>query len=401
LKAQIYLETREGQKRKNGYPVVVDLHHNNKRLFFTLKLYFEKADWDFKNQLPKKDKTLFVIVKKKKLLLENILLDIMAGEKYSLEKVKNLLIGENKKTAASSFLDFFLEFIKEKEAAKNIATAKSYQNARNQLKIFRSKLLFSDIDYTLLNDFKQWQFKEGNSKSTIHTYLRKYRTVYNEACRRKLTIDIKPFDSVFNGITVKANRTKKRNITKQDIYKLEAVSGVSMYHQRAVDLWLLLFYFGGQDLKDVYYLEHAQIKKNRVYFMRGKLAGAGYQFDLQITEKAQKIIDKYKVSGKYVFPWRKDFDGYKNFRDNLRRSLDLVQIAQKINVLPLGGFIRIKVARHTFATIGKQLFIDADLLRELMGHERNDVDTIYKDKFPEKVRDEAHLKILSWFICVE
>ena len=129
--------------------------------------------------------------------------------------------------------------------------------------------------------------------------------------------------------------------------------------------------------------------------MRGKLAGTGYEFDLKIVEKAQIIIDKYKVKGKYVFPWRKDFEGYRSFRNNLRRSLDFVQEQEKIEVLPLGGFIRIKVARHTFATIGKQLFVETDLLRELMGHERNDVDTIYKDKYPEDVRDAAHLKIIE------
>ena len=30
-----------------------------------------------------------------------------------------------------------------------------------------------------------------------------------------------------------------------------------------------------------------------------------------------------------------------------------------------------------------------------MGHERSDVDTIYKDWYPQKVRDEAHLKIVT------
>ena len=395
MKGHIFLEVREGQKRKNGFPVVVDLRHKNKRLFFTLKLYFEKKDWDFKSQLPKNDKQMFVIVKKKKLLLENILLDVLSGDQYSLEQVKKLLLGETETAKTTSFLNFFLEFIQEKKIGNNIATAKSYENAFNRLLLFREKIFFEDVTYNLLNEFKQWRLNDGNSKSTVHTYLRKFRTVYNEACRRKLTTDQKPFDGIFKGITIKANRTKKRNITKESIAKLEALKNLSMYHQRAVDLWLLMFYFGGQDLKDVYYLETKQLQKNRVYFMRGKLAGAGYQFDLKIVEKAQKIIDKYQVAGKDVFGWRKDFDGYKNFRDNLRRSLDFVQKQEKIQVLPLGGFIRIKVARHTFATIGKQLFIDADLLRELMGHERNDVDTIYKDKFPEKIRDLAHLKIIE------
>jgi integrase len=72
-----------------------------------------------------------------------------------------------------------------------------------------------------------------------------------------------------------------------------------------------------------------------------------------------------------------------------------VQKKLKIKVRPLDGNIGIKVARHTFATFGKNLFIDADCLRELMGHERDDVDTIYKDRYPEAIRDEAHLKIID------
>jgi integrase len=168
-----------------------------------------------------------------------------------------------------------------------------------------------------------------------------------------------------------------------------------MMHQRAADLFLLMFYFGGQDLKDIYYLEQSQINNGRIYFQRGKLSGNGYEFDLKITKKAQIILDKYTVAGKYVFAWRKDFAGYKHFRDNLRRSFDKLQELTKIQVLPMGGELRIKVARHTFATIGKQLFVETDLLRELMGHERDDVDTIYKDKYPQEVRDLAQLKIIS------
>ena len=395
MKGKIYLDNRVNQRRKNGFPVIVDLHSKGKRLVFTLKINLEETNWDFEKNLPKVNIPEFVVVKKKQLQLEVLLLDVVAGKKYSLLEVKRLLLGEVEEVASTSFFEFFSLFIKEKNQAKKTATALSYQNAKNILQVFRSELQFSDLDYNLFNQFKAWRLKLGNSKSTVHTYLRKYRAVYNESVRRGMASDSKPFEGVFKGVTVKANRTKKRNISKSDICKLEALSGLSMYHQRAVDLWLLMFYFGGQDLKDVYYLEKTQLNNGRVYFTRGKLGGNGYQFDLKILPKAEKIIDKYKVKGKYVFPWRKDFDGYKQFRDNLRRSMDKVQELTEIEVLPLGGYIRIKVARHTFATIGKQLFIEADLLRELMGHERNDVDTIYKDKYPQEVRDEAHLKIIG------
>ena len=51
--------------------------------------------------------------------------------------------------------------------------------------------------------------------------------------------------------------------------------------------------------------------------------------------------------------------------------------------------------RHSFRTIAKFLFIDVDIVRELMGHERKDIDTIYADKYSEKTRDEAHFKIIE------
>jgi hypothetical protein len=74
----------------------------------------------------------------------------------------------------------------------------------------------------------------------------------------------------------------------------------------------------------------------------------------------------------------------------------MVQQDCGIEVMPTGGNLSVKVARHSFATIGKRLGIEEDILRELMGHERNDVDNYYKDRYPMKVRDEALWKIIDF-----
>ena len=66
-----------------------------------------------------------------------------------------------------------------------------------------------------------------------------------------------------------------------------------------------------------------------------------------------------------------------------------------IKILPTGGNLSVKVARHTFGNRAKQLMIDTDIIRELMAHERNDVDNFYKDKFSEEVRDQALFKIID------
>jgi hypothetical protein len=38
---------------------------------------------------------------------------------------------------------------------------------------------------------------------------------------------------------------------------------------------------------------------------------------------------------------------------------------------------------------------DQDLIRELMGHEQNDIDTIHRDKYPEAERDAIQEDVTS------
>ena len=395
MKAKLYLDVRKSSLRKNGFPIVVSLNMKGKRKLVTLKHYSFDTDWDFDLQQPLKDKRLLLYVKKKRLRLDELVFESQTGVTTSLESVKRILLGQSEIVSDMTFYEFFNLFISELIEEGRSGNAAAYKTAKEQLQKFRLQVEFSEIDYSLLQDFKHSRIALGNSKNTIHTYLRKYRAVYNEAVRRKLIKDQQPFVGVFKGITVKSNRTKKKHISKDSIRLLENLVDLPIAQQRAVDLWLLQFYFAGQDLMDIYNLETNKIQNGRVFFQRGKLGEDGYQFDLKIVPKADKILNKYRVSGEFVFPWRKDYAGYITFRNNMRRSLHVVQEKNKIEILPLGGKLGSKVARHTFATIGKQLSVETDLLRELMGHERNDVDTIYKDKYPEETRDAAHLKIID------
>jgi len=388
------LDTRTSQYRKKGFPVVVFLHKNKAQKKINLKLFFELKDWNFQKQLPKNNKQITLLINKKKNLLDEIHLKSLDGELFNLEDIKKLLLNDLYFVPQQTFTSFYKEYMKELLLDNKIATLKKYENAFNQLHFFNKSIEFSELNYVFFHSFKQARLRLKNSKNTIHTYLTVYRSVYNEAVRRGVVLDKKPFLGVFKSVFVKANRTKKRNISKQSIIQLENAKELTLAEKRAKDLFLLLFYFGGQDLKDVYYLKKSALANGRVYFMRGKLIDSGFEFDLKIYSKAQSIIDLYLAPGEFVFPWRKDFTGYKTFRDNFRRNLIKVQQKLNIQLLPLGGVMGVKVARHSFATIAKNLFIDGDLLRELMGHERSEVDTIYKDKYTEEVRDKALFKII-------
>jgi integrase len=270
---------------------------------------------------------------------------------------------------------------------------KVYKNVWAQFENIMNDLAASEINFAILTIFKNNMINKGNSKATIHGYLSILRSLYNQSSIKYGFENLKPFAGVFSGLKVKSYNSKKKHIAKEDIQKLESWTGPKLKTE-AVDFFLLQFYFAGADLIDIYYLENAQLVKNRLYFERGKTS-TGKLIDITIHPKAAAILKKYKNSSKYVFEFRKDIKGYETFRSRYAKNLSKVQEQLEINVMPMGGNLGVKVARHTFATIGKNLMIEADILRELMGHERDEVDNYYKDKFPQKIRDAALFEIIG------
>lgn len=271
--------------------------------------------------------------------------------------------------------------------------AKVYLNFLNQVRPFLKNKIISEIDYEMLNRFKNYQLGIGNSKNTVHQYLRTFRAIYNKAVLKHGVIDKKPFNGLFDGLKVKSYQNKKKYITKESFTIIEGVIWTEK-EQRYIDLWLLQFYFGGCDLIDLYYLPKNMIRKGRIYFERGKTS-TGLLIDLKIHPKAAALLDKFNNETEWLIDGRKDVKGYETFRGNYASTLKEMQVKYKIDVMPTGGNIGSKVARHSFAMIAKNLNLEPDLIRELMGHERDDVDQYYKDRFPEAVRDEALFRIIG------
>lgn len=271
---------------------------------------------------------------------------------------------------------------------------KVYRNVRAQFERFGANLGLSDLDAAVLVRFKNYQLGIGNSKNTVHNYLRTVRAVWKKAAVKYKLPTSNPFDGLFSGLTVKSYAGKKKHIDRDAIRLLETAD-LPVHYRKYVDLWLLQFYFGGADLIDVYYLYKLNVRKGRVYFERQK-TGTGLPIDLAVHPKAQAIIGRYKKDGnEWLFPWGKDKSLYESFRAASGKALRQVQQQLNIEVLPVGGYFGSKVARHTFATLAKQLFIEEDLLRELMGHERDAVDNYYKDRYPVQVRDAALFRVID------
>jgi len=390
-----------------GYPLTYVISHNGKRKKYQIGLsrpeHFIESECLISKKHPDYDILMPEItafsLKARAILVKRpddiaAVYDAMFGKPVvfgSFYSMANEII-EDMKARASDF-----EKRKMYESSgKLYGGAKAYRDALSSFNGFKPDVALMDIDYALLLKYRNARENAGNSKATIAFYLRELRALYNKILKlHKIDDTNKPFAGAFAGLTVKSHASRKKNVSRAVVEQIEGIKHTVESMHRWTDLWLLQFYFAGSDLKDVYYLKHAQLRNGRVYFTRAK-TDTEVIIDLAIHPKAQAIIDKYKTSdGEYLFPWRKDTDGYKTFRHKMSTVLIKIQKRYGIELEGMGGNLGIKVARHTFANLGKQLYTDPELLGELQGHLSGDVSNYYKDRFPQAARDEAHFRIIG------
>lgn len=268
---------------------------------------------------------------------------------------------------------------------------KRYYTIQVKLEQYYKQIPYSSITKWWVRQLQQKLIDDTLiSDSTVTDYLSRIKSLYG-----KMILDCDLPDSnafkqpLFKG-SVRAYESRKKRLDNKSLKLLSSVDCKGNV-KRARDTFMVLFDLCGCDLTDLYFLKRNQINNGRIFLERSKVRGSS--MDLIITERIAQYIEDYaNVKGVYLFPWRKDVDGYKTWRDNARR--DLRKAAKMANIKDVsGGNISMKCARHTFASRAKELGVDGDLLRELMGHRRNDIDNYYKEAYPEKIRNKAQFKV--------
>ena len=393
MKAKIQLYQNDGESL-HGYPVKLILSHERKTRRKTLS-YSNLNDWDLLKNLPLKTHPDFEELYSRILNMKAKSIKFDFRELTDFEDAFELLLDKRKKKVDlfSEWADQRISFMEKNNRPGN---ADAYRTAKNQLDKFAPYLKLSEITPRLLDNFKVFKKSEGLKNTSIKNYLVEIRAIYNAAVKAGIVEDSKPFTGVLNNLAIQKRRQRNRYLAPEEIKRLENLNLEQDSFQRALDFSLLQFYLCGVDLIDIYYLKKEDLLNDRVILTRRKLGDKAYEFDVYLPSKAKKIINKYKVlEGENVFPWKKEYISYKTFRNNHNRSLKKIQDQLEIKLLPKNDSFTTKVMRHTFATLGKFERIEEDLLRELMGHERNDIDTVYKDKYPQSERDAAQLKIIG------
>lgn len=223
-------------------------------------------------------------------------------------------------------------------------------------------LSFSDINYNLLNNYKDYLTGHPRAQSL---YLGCMRHIFNEAIREYNMDDNKvitnnPFNSFI--IPKSASMTKNRIISDDNLIKLFNFHGTRRVGM-ARDCYILSFCLIGMNSVDLY--ECTSYSNGVLAYDRAKTRDRrtdNAHIEIVVPNIIKPLFDKYKGNSR-VFDFYKKYSNAANFNKHINKGLHI--IADTLGI-PHFDFYS---ARHTWASIARnRLGIDKYTIHEALNH---------------------------------
>lgn len=260
-------------------------------------------------------------------------------------------------------LDFF-EYTRKWVEKSNNKGKGNYSIMLNSLYRFLKSdtLSFSDINYNLLNNYKDYLTGHQRAQSL---YLGCMCHIFNEAIREYNMDDNKvitnnPFNSFI--IPKSAPMTKNRIISDDNLIKLFNFHGTRRVGM-ARDCYILSFCLIGMNSVDLY--ECTSYSNGVLAYDRAKTRDRrtdNAHIEIAVPNIIKPLFDKYKGDSR-VFDFYKKYSNAANFNKHINKGLHI--IADTLGI-PHFDFYS---ARHTWASIARnRLGIDKYTIHEALNH---------------------------------
>lgn len=428
-KVHLKLDTRKNRQKKDGtFPLVISLHHNSKSRPIGLKYAFKIEDWDTEKLVPLNIKNakhigakLESYLMKARVFINEYILDL---EFWTIQELKSRLEAEifstskttertklkytAMKTENVSLTEFAENQIQRLRLAKRNGSAESLKDSIARFRAFSGfdAISFAQVDVLFLENFTAYCYSRDNKASTIHTYLKPIRKLFNDAISLKLiSPEIFPFDTYK---IPKAAKTKNRALRLEEI---EAIRSLKLKRNSAVwnakNYFLFMFNNMGinfidlaklkkKQLINVKYDETGKLVEGRITFNRSKTADS---FSIKLTDESIQILNYYGVGEKsneeFVFQYGYEETelGRKRYKQHRKRlNKKLKEIAELAGLdEPLTTYY----ARHSWATIAKRKMIPVTMISEALGHKNLKTTQIYLDSFDNDELDAANENVVG------
>lgn len=291
---------------------------------------------------------------------------------------------------------FLQEQVSKKERMLRLGTAKTYANAYQRFRDFRGNLdlTFDELTPDLIEEYEAWLTNRNLKQNTIRFYLRTLHTLLNKAEQDNQS----PTPQLFSKVRLSYVKTRKRAISENELkalIQLPLLQGSSLAFAR--DIFLFSFYMRGMPFVDIAYLKKKNLRNGQLAYCRKK---TNQHLTVEWEKAQQNIIDRYAHLTRhspYMLPILKKEDGTE-YRQYLRMQENINRNLKKIgNMIGLKIPLTTYVARHTWASIARNMNVPIAIISEGMGHNSYKTTQIYLDSIDTSRINQANKKIIQRF----
>lgn len=292
--------------------------------------------------------------------------------------------------SGESIIKYMQERIKTLRSERRMSYADTYEATIKHMKDFTEKddIAFREITLDFLQRFERYLVKAKKKPNTIRIYINNIRAVFNHAIDNDV---IKQELFPFRKFKTRSEHTEKRNLDAAEIKKLLKLK-LQPAHQKALDLFMLSFYMGGINFKDMLSLTHKNVFKGRVTYRRAK---TGQNISIKLWPETIRLVKKYEGKD-MLLHFSEDINDkrktvqYKDVVKQTNKMLKKIAAKAKLNI-PLSTYY----ARHSVATIAYSKGIPEATISEILGHKYgNPMTNVYISRDYKKA-DAALRKVID------
>lgn len=282
--------------------------------------------------------------------------------------------------------------IERKISLKKEGMAAAYKSTRSSLAKFlnNADIRIPTIDQRFVRQYEDFLYSTGVAGNTVSYYLRNFRILYNQAVMDGCHSH---GEHPFAKAQTRPAKTVKRALTRENLQSLANLMLKDTPElEFARDLYLFSFYAQGMAFVDIVLLKESNICNGIVTYSRHK---SKQLIRIVVTPQMQKIIDKYKTGGEYIFPIlnKQDSSAYKLYRLALGRiNRHLRRIAGMTNIkVPLTTY----TARHTWATLAYDYGAPVSVISAGLGHTSEEMTRGYLKEFDVSLLDKVNSMVTN------
>ncbi len=398
------------KKKNNSYPLKLMVIFNRQFQRYKTKYSFTEEEY----------KEIFIEKKRKH---KDIRLEVEALETKAQDIIEELtdftfeMFGKKfskKKTGYNDIYSSFDEYIEILRKDEKINTATTYEYAKKSIQNFTAKKILHHYDITpgFLKRYENWMLRNKRSKTTVGIYLRNLKAIYNLNIRDKaIGAESKPFGKGKYEIPNPANIKKSMSISDiKKIYDYQPEEGSQEHRFR--DLWLLIYFCNGINIKDICLLRNRDVSDTSITFIRAKTARS--QSDIRpivvpLIPEAKTILERWRNSSSNGSSGSSDPDGFvfpfiKHPEDPEKVVKEVALVVAQVNKYIKRVAKKLGIdknptsyyARHSFATILMRNNVSHSYIKEALGHSSIRTTESYLGSFEDEQKLEVARNLTRW-----